>query len=128
MTYIASMNEQELRSIVLSQSEAIIRLINQLEAQETISEIQGMKIQDDASAAHKLDAWRYCTSEFLGRKRGWKYFSGVSAPLPGLRVLVKFHNGDISIATYYSDGVSSTWKNDRGQVTDRPMYWKGLEE
>jgi hypothetical protein len=40
MTYIKSMDEQALRKIVLSQSEAIIRLINQLEAQETVSDIQ----------------------------------------------------------------------------------------
>ena len=72
---------------------------------------------------------RYLAEKSISiRKSGWKYFSGVSAPLPGLRVLVQFHNGYIAIATYYSDGISSTWKNDSGQITDRPMYWKRLEE
>jgi len=45
MTDIASSNTQELREIVLSQSEAIVKLINQLEAQETISEIQRMALK-----------------------------------------------------------------------------------
>jgi len=42
MSDIASKNEQELREIVISQSEAIVKLINQLEAQETIFVIAGI--------------------------------------------------------------------------------------
>ena len=113
MTDIESMNDKELREIVLSQSNAICRLIRQLEAQETISEIQKMAMLDYERRA--------------GRKgSNWIPFgAGQAPPDRFLRVLVKFATGYIVIATYYYRGI---WKNDSGQVIDRPMYWKGLEE
>jgi len=108
MSDIASKNEQELREIVISQSEAIVKLINQLEAQETIAEIQQMGLSS------------------IGRKGGnWIPFGAGHAPPYGLRVLVKFATGYIVIATYFYSGI---WKNDSGQATSKPMYWKGLEE
>ena len=115
MTDIKSMNEQELRHIVLSQSETIIKLINQLEAQETISEIQRMALEDFPG--------RY---QHMGRRgSNWIPFGAGQAPPDSLRVLVKFATGYIVIATYFYRGI---WKNDSGQEIDKPMYWKGLEE
>ena len=61
MTDIKSMDEQALRKIVLSQSEAIIRLINQLEAQETVSDkMTDIKEQKYCDICGSPKVWCMC--------------------------------------------------------------------
>ena len=138
MTDIKSMDEQALRKIVLSQSEAIIRLINQLEAQETISEIQKM-VLDDANVFHRFDAARYVSEGVAVRtkKGNWiPYKPSWGAPACNSRQIVKLNNGWVCCATYsYNKNHLEKdpcwqWKNDSGEWIDPDavIYWKGLEE
>lgn len=138
MTDIKSMNESELRNIVLSQSEAIVKLIKQLEAQETIADIQKMAL-DDASMFHRFDASRYVLEGVATRtkKGNWiPYKPSWAAPACNSRQIVKLNNGWVTCATYlYNKDHEEKdpcwqWKDDRGQWldTDVVVYWKGLEE
>ena len=127
MTDIESMNDKELREIVLSQSNAICRLIRQLEAQETISQIQKMAM---------LDYERRATTPVV--KNIWKHFAhGRGAPYTTKRYIVKLATGWICCAAYTykadqkSDGKSCwQWQNDNGSWINEEnvIYWKELEE
>ncbi len=73
---------------------------------------------------------RFLAEKSIGiRRKNWISFSGSFAPANGTRVLVKLENDYVVIATYYSDGISSHWKNDSGNEIGKCVKcWKGLEE
>lgn len=133
MTDTKSMNESELRTIVLSQSEAIIRLIRQLQT----SEIQKKPLDDKDTSEHRLDAFRYMTLTMDAKRssKDWTPLSECASPASGKRVLVKLANNHVAIATCYFAGIYKgismrAWKNDSGCALedDDVKFWKELDE
>lgn len=131
MTDTKSMNESELRAIVLSQSEAIIRLIRQLQT----SEVQKRPLDDKDISDHRLDAFRYMTLTMDTEisSNNWILFSVCASPASGKRVLVKLANNHVTIATYLFAGMYAgvcmrAWKDDNGNAIENVKWWKELEE
>ena len=152
MADITSMNEQELRKTVSDQSDAILRIIHHLvekdneisrlkenlEAQETIAEIQKIALED-AKVFHLFDSARYVLEGVAVRtkKGNWiPYKPSWAAPACNSRQIVKLNNGWVCCATYYYNknhlekDACWQWKNDSGEWIDQDavVYWKGLEE